>query len=213
MIFMLLLLLFPIPASALEWLVEGGAGASLFQRTTPDGTWCQEGLGQGCKFDNQDLAFRAGVGLQLNPNWSLGLNYLNLGTVSAVTTMVGDADYDLATKRCLQNCGSPQVGRTWDRLDGGELIATYTYTRWLVEPYVRGGMALMRHQFSWHTETPGYGFTNYTLNGILVMGVGGVGACVQWLCADVSAYKSVGSTGVPLSNAVLVPMVVGKWRF
>lgn len=201
--------LWPGYAYALDTFIEGGLGASFFQRTTPDGTWVQEGMGFH-KFHNQDIAFRAGVGLKLNEAWSLGLNYINLGTVKVETWMVMDADYDIPTKACTANCTPKQYGRAMDRLDGGELVATYTYKKWLVEPYVGMGGALMRHSFSWNTETPGQGFTNYTQRGIVLMGVGRVGACVKWLCADLSYYKGLGSTWYPISDDVLVPMMVVK---
>lgn len=209
MLLLVLLLLWPVQAFAIDPYIEAGLGASSFQRTTPDGTWVQEGMGFH-KFHNQDLAFRAGVGVKLNEAWAIGANYVNLGTVKVETMMVQDADYDIPTKTCTANCANKQYGRAMDRLDGGELIATYTYRRWMVEPYLGFGGALMRHSFSWNTETPGQPFTNYTQRGIVLMGVGRVGACVKWLCADVSYYKGMGSTWYPVSDDALVTMAVVK---
>lgn len=192
--------LLPVSVQALDYFVEGGIGASLFQKGQ-DGTWFQDGVG-GVVWDAKDVAFRAGGGVRLTEQWSLGLNYLDLGTVSVQSNYVADESYDAKAHRCHHGCDHPKSLRTFDTLRGGELIGTYTPWQWPVVPYLRGGVAVLSHSLNWSTLGQ-----DFDLHGVILAAAMGGGVCYQWLCADVTYYKGIGSTKFPVTQDAVVPMV------
>ncbi len=208
MLLLLLLVLWAPPVYALDAFLEGGAGVSQFQRTAPDGTWVQEGFGH--QYHWIDIAARAGVGLRITEQWSVGVNYVHLGTVGVDTGFVADEAYDPSAHRCANHCETMQTVKTTDRLQGGELIGTYRPWSWAVSPFLRGGVAGFQHRLQWQVE--GQGVNHF--NGLVIAGVLGGGVCYQaWLCADVSYYKGVSTTQFPVSTAAVVPMLSVRYGF
>lgn len=204
----------PVESSrAADFYVEGGVGMSQFQRTVPDGTWVQEGTGPH-KFHWQDLAYRAGLGINLTPQWSLGANMVNLGTVGSETFVVGDESYDPINHKCLTGCAEAKDARIYDTLIGGELVATYRPWLWAVAPFIRFGAAGFRHQLYYTVLMPDGSLPGDRFAGIMVAVVGGAGVCyVEMVCLDVSYYKGFTTTKFPVSTGVIVPMLTVKIPF
>lgn len=197
---------------AADFFVEGGVGMSQFQRTVPDGTWVQEGFPH--RFKWQDYAYRAGLGAKLTPEWSLGANYINLGTVQSETLFVADHDYDPINHLCVTNCATPGKLKVYDTLRGIELIGTYMPWQLTIAPFIRIGMAGFQHSLHYDNTT----YTGQTygvdLKGVVLAGVVGGGACYhEWLCADISYYKGISTSQFPVSTGVIVPMVSIKIPF
>lgn len=195
-------------AQSADFFVEGGVGLSDYQRTAPDGTWVQEGFPH--HYDRRSLAMRAGVGLTLTPEWSVGVNVVDLGTVGVRTGFVADESYDPQAHQCVVACETARTVSTTDRLRGGELIGTYRPWDWVVAPFVRMGVAGFEHRLRWQVEQD----APATLSGIVLAGVAGAGLCYHnWLCADVSYYKGISTTKFPVSTAVVVPMLSLHYDF
>lgn len=194
---------------AAEVYVEGGAGLTQFLRTADDGVWRQEGLGS--KTDWQDMAFRAGIGLKLNESWSIGTNYIRLGTVKIASQFVADEDYDAIRHVCKHHCAEAPSGHVWGTVQGGELIGTYHPQLWAVSPIVRAGLAVFDHTVRWQVgENP----TVHQYRGVIVAGVVGAGACYQqWLCVDTSYYRGFADSYYPVSSGAVVSMLSLKYAF
>lgn len=200
LLFMISVVFINTRCHALDYFVEGGLGATLFQKGQ-DGRWFQDGVA-GSVWDAKAVAFRAGGGISINEHWSAGLNYLDLGTVSVQTKYVADESYDAKAHHCHQSCDQAKDLRTFDTLRGGELIGMYTPWAWPVAPYLRGGVAVFSHSLKWETER-----TWFDLHGMLISAAMGGGACYRLACADVTYYKGIGSTKFPVSQDAVVPMI------
>jgi len=193
-----LLLFIASPALAVDIFVEGGIGPSFLQRTTPDGVWWQEPFPH--SFNLTSLAWKAGLGVQLDEHWSLTASYVSLGTAKAVTEAVSDHNYDHGDRK------DPRFLITaYDNYHGGQLVAFYHWTQWPVQPFVSGGVAGMLHHVTANQATE--------FSGVIPMAVVGGGLCWQWMCGEVSYYRGVQAPQYPISTEVIVPMLAGRYPF
>jgi hypothetical protein len=191
---------------ATEFFVEGGLGVTQFLKTSDDGVWIQDRMPH--TTDWQDLAFRGGVGVTLHPSWSLGVNYVRLGSVQLSSTWQSDEIYE---SRCGLSCDH-YAGHLTGSMQGGELVGTYHPQLWAVSPIVRAGLAVFDHTVRWQTDNDPRGWHQY--RGLVVSGVVGAGACYHgWLCGDVSYYRGFADTQYPLSTGAVVSMVTLKYSF
>ena len=194
---------------ATEVFVEGGAGLTRGLRTADDGVWRQEGLGSTTNWD--DLAIRAGVGITLNPSWSVGTNYIRLGQVKIDSQFVGDAEYDAINHVCLSSCESAPYGHVTGTMQGGEVVVTYHPKLWAVSPILRGGVAVLDHTVLLRYDHNPY---VYRFHGVVVASVVGAGTCYQsWACVDISYYRGLADTQAPVSTGAVVSMVSLKYTF
>jgi hypothetical protein len=167
--------------------LEGGAGLSLLQQTTPDGVWWQSPFPH--SFDLTSLALKAGIGVQVTEHWSVAGSYVSLGTAKATTEYVSDHDYDRG------HLGGSRGSLTaYDRLQGGQLIVAYRWTQW---PMLSGGVAGMLHRVVANQSTE--------FSGVIPMVVVGGGLCWQWLCGEVTYYRGVQAPHYPISTQAVVP--------
>lgn len=199
-----LMLLVVGKACAAELFVEGGVGTTVFQKTTPDGVWWQQPFPH--SFDLHTMAFKAGLGLQLNEHWSVTGSYVNLGTIKAFTEAVSDENYDHGDRK------DKRVRLTaYDNYQGGQVMVAYRWTQWPVQPFLSGGVAVMSHHVRAYHSLSGNTPTEYA--GVLPMAVVGGGLCWQWVCGEVNYYRGIMAPQYPISTSVIVPMLTLKYPF
>ena len=193
-----------VPAQAADLFVEGGIGVAQFQRTTPDGIWWQSPFPH--HFELQSLAWKAGLGVQLDAHWSVTASYVSLGTIKAFTEAVSDENFDHGDRK------DPRVKLTaYDTYQGGQVLGKYRWTQWPVQPFLAGGVAIMAHQIRLDHELAAAAYTGY--GGVLPMGVVGGGLCWQWVCGEVSYYRGFQAPQYPISTSVFVPMATVRYQF
>lgn len=137
----------PKPAHAGQWAIDLKGGVSWPIRTTPDGTYWQ----QAYPHDTKPLTGAYGIGLsyQYTPTLSFQAHYLDLGTSRIKGYAITDEHYDFKAHRCKYGpaeCTATYGYRATDSLRGGDLTATYTWEREGLQPFVKGGLALLYHQ-------------------------------------------------------------------
>ena len=206
------------PAHAGSFYLDVGVGTTLFQRTTEDGTWIQDGLPNQTDFTS--FAYRAGLGYTFNERWSIQASYLNLGIARIRARVVHDPDYDPKGSVCLASCGNAFPFNTTDRMYGGELSITRTFTDWPVRPFIKAGAALMYHHLKADVQVlyPSPGNFSIDSKGYIPMGLVGLGACYKAICAESTWYQGIGGSnglpgmeyGLPIANSTLVTMASVK---
>ena len=138
-------------AGSLSLDIKGGVAWPI--RTTPDGTYWQ----QAYPHDTKLLTGAYGVGLsyQHTPTLSFQAHWLDMGTSRIKGRANSDENYDHKNHRCHTNCTWTYGYRATDRLQGGDLTATYTWERDGVRPFVKGGLALLYHRAIFRNENGG----------------------------------------------------------
>jgi hypothetical protein len=185
-------------AHSADYFVEAGIGPSLLQKTTADGIWWQSPFPN--YFDLSSVTWKAGLGVQLDPHWSLTASYVTLGTAKAVTEFVSDVDFQQG------KYDAPRDYLTaYDNYQGGQLLGRYRWTHWPVQPFLQGGMAAMLHHVVANRVVE--------FSGILPMAVVGGGICYAWICGEVSYYRGLQAPAYPISTAAVVPMLSLKYPF
>jgi hypothetical protein len=211
MVLMVLMCISPVAASDLS--IEIGAGATLFQPTTADGTWWQAPFKH--SFSTKDLALRGGLTYTLSDEWSLNGSYTRLGKVTADAFAVGDQDYDAKNHRCLAHCLYPVHFAVRDVMQGPEFTVRRSFPGWDLVPYIKAGGAVMFHEITLPlVNTLDGGDVRLHYAGTVPMVVIGGGTCYKIACIDLSYYYGIGSVGVlgirdsgyPISTRAFVPM-------
>lgn len=203
---MLWVLLCATPAQASDFYLNLGVGASLMQRTTQNGTWFQEG--QPYSMQLTDVAGRLGVGYHLTPDWALELNALSFGQATSAGFAVPDEYYEPHAKRAKANAPAPNHFDARQRSYGGELVAIKSFTLGPFRPFLKaGGFATYNEMPYAIVDVPAGQTFHEQYTGYTVGIVGGGGICWQYLCADASYYRGMGSSGYPISKSFLVPML------
>jgi hypothetical protein len=192
------------PSYALEVFLDGAIGPAFHTRTTPDGVWWQQPFPH--SFDLRDVAWKAGLGLRFNEHWSVTGSYVSLGETSARTEAVSDENYDHGDRK------DPRVNLSaTDRLAGPQLVTSYRWTQWPVQPFLSGGVALLHHYGSATVrEYPG---PSFNFHGDIPMFVAGGGLCYAWLCGEVTYYRGVHAPNYPISTEAIVPWIGLKIPF
>ena len=200
------------PAHA-ELYLDLAGGATQFQITAADGDYIQRGLPH--TIDQTSFAYRVGVGYRFNERWSVQGGYLNLGTINQTAQFVADADYNAKINQCVSNCVTAAPYRMTDKYHGGELTLTRTFTFDDYSLFLKGGGALLFHQFRIARYDGSQAHENDGKFPALVLGTG---ACYQWACAEVNYYHGMGGSngfmgqdqGWPLSKEMLVSLLSVK---
>ena len=191
-------------------LTLGIGATTMLSSDRHDGQHVQ--LGFAHDYDQFDLGFRGGLEYRFNDHWALSTNYVRLGTSKVWTMAVSDAAYNTQTRDCnpayASECLHPGYYQAQDTMQGPEIVGSYRWSLWQVEPFVTVGGAWM-----FHTASNGY----QTFHGVIPMLRAGGGVCYGWLCADTTYYRGVGESGYPIvADALLslvfvsVPLGVGK---
>lgn len=197
-------------AHAGELYLNLAGGYTRFLVTAGTGDYVQTDLPH--SLDLNSVAYRAGLGYRFNERWSLQAGYINLGTINQTAKFVADADYDAKNNKCLNNCGTAQPYLMTDRFHGGELTVTRTFAFNDYSVFLKGGGALLFHQFRiarYDGEQP------HENDGKFPATVAGVGACYKWACAETNYYHGLGgsngfmgqSQGWPLSKEMFVSLI------
>ena len=198
-----LVLLLSTQAQALEPFIEVGAGASIFRPVRDDGVYYQQPLPH--HFTTTDFGFRAGIGLQLNPLWSITASYIHFGMAKVSATVTLDQNY-VATNKCTMGpCQPTNTENTWDRIQGEELVVSRKLMEGDFYPFVKLGGAYMTH----HVTT--YSYTYAPSHNLAAVAGGGV--CYKLLCAEATYYKGISGNGSPVAKDVLMPMLSFKIPF
>ena len=200
------------PAHA-ELSLDLAGGATQFQITAADGDYLQRGLPH--TLDQTSFAYRVGLCWALNERWSSCGAYLNLGTINQSAQFVADKDYDTKAHQCISNCGTAAPYRMTDKYQGGELTVTRTFQWDDAALFLKGGGALLFHQFRIARYDGSQAHEN---DGKFPAAVLGGGACYQWACAEVNYYHGFGGSngflgqdqGWPLSKEMLVSLLSVK---
>lgn len=200
-------------ARAGEVYLDAGIGGSLFAPTIGDGTWFNQGLEHHWKRDS--ISWKLGLTYRINPQWSVGLAYLNMGQtgVDARTTL-DDSYYDPMNHKCLQKCDSLGSFKVRDRMQGGELTVSRAFPIGDWSPYVKVGGAVMVHNLQ-AIIVDNANMSRVTFHGNIPMVVLGSGVEYRpWhLYAETSFYHGLGGDdsgciggpcGWPISKQVLV---------
>lgn len=194
------------PSYASDFYLNLGLGATLFQQTTQNGTWLQEG--QPYKMNLLDLAGKLGLGYRFNESWSAEINGLSFGQARSAGLAVPDEYYIPEKHQPKEGAPKPNHFDARQRSYGGEIVARYTFQTGTIQPFLKlGGFATYNDMPYTIIDTP----TNQTFQsqytGYTVGIVGGGGVCYQWICAEASYYRGMGSSNYPISKSFLVPML------
>lgn len=194
---------------ASDFYLNMGLGATLFQQTTQNGTWLQEG--QPYNMNLLDLAGKLGLGYRFNESWAMEVNGLSFGQARSAGLAVPDEYYQPHAHKPRHDAPKPNHFDARQRSYGGEIVALRSFQLGEFSPFLKlGGFATFNDMpytiLSQPDMTPAQErYTGYTV-GI----VGGGGICYKWACAEASYYRGMGSSNYPISKSFLVPMFTLK---
>lgn len=196
-------------AYASDFYVNLGLGASLMQQTTQNGTWLQEG--QPYKMTLLDLSGKLGLGYRFNESWSAEINGLSFGQARSAGLAVPDEYYEPHAHKPKHGAPKPNHFDARQRSFGGELVARYTFQTGTIQPFLKfGGFATVNDMPYTILSQPEMNVSQDRYTGYTVGIVGGGGVCYQWVCAEASYYRGMGSSNYPISKSFLVPMLSVK---
>lgn len=187
-----------------EFYATGSVGLSVVTGLPENGTWYQDGMAS--EKDRTSLGYKAGLGYRFT-NVYLEANYISLGAIRNEGQFVGDHDYDTAALKCIK---CDDVSNGWiqgNTQTGIELIAGYQWNReGLIQPRLHVGGYATKHSTTFEGTYPSVGRPQGATYSGHVFGVtGGLGACVSWLCADISYYQAISHTQFPFARGVVMP--------
>lgn len=204
-----ILALLATTAQASDFYLNLGVGVSQFQRTTQNGTWFQEG--QPYSMQLTDLAGKLGLGYKLNPDWAVEVNGLSFGRVTSAGLAVPDEHYEPMAHKPKYGAPAPNHFDARQRSFGGEVVVLRSFTLGEFRPFLKaGGWATYNDMPYTILSQPDMHVSQDRYTGYTVGIVGGGGVCWQWLCAEASYYRGMGSSGYPISKSVLMPMLSVK---
>ena len=195
------------------WYLDAGAGVSLFVPTVDDGTWYQRGLPH--EWDATAFTYKVGLGYWFTEQFAVQASYLNMGQVGVFArTTLDDNYYDPMTHKCVKNCDALGTFKVQDRMQGGELTASYAVPIGPVHPYMKFGGAVMLHQLTSVNVDSANIVTQHFHGTIPMIVLGGGVEYRPWnLYAETSWYHGLGgddsgclstTCGWPISKQVLV---------
>ena len=197
----LISIMFFIGMGYCETRLNLGVGATtMLSSDRHDGQHVQ--LGFAHDYDQFDLGFRGGLEYHLDEHWAVAANYVRLGTSKVWTLAVSDAAYSTQTRDCYPShaseCLNPGYYQAQDTMQGPEIVGSYRWSLWQIEPFVTVGGAWM-----FHTANNRY----QEFHGSIPMLRAGGGVCYGWLCADTTYYRGVGESGYPIVADALLSLV------
>ncbi len=196
-------------AYASDWYVNMGLGATMFQQTTQNGTWLQEG--QPYKMTMLDLSGKLGLGYRFSPEWAIEINALSFGQAKSAGMAVPDEYYEPEKHKPKDGAPKPNHFDARQRSYGGEIVALRSFHLGEFSPFLKlGGFATMNDMPYTIVDVPTGQTFQEAYKGYTVGIVGGGGVCYKWACAEASYYRGMGSSGYPISKSFLVPMLTLK---
>ena len=196
----------PTSANAGDWSLDLKGGVAIPFRTTPDGTYWQEALPHNTKLATP--AYAIGLSYQATPTLSIQAHYLNLGSSRINGRAISDENYDHKAHKCRVECSSVyQYNFTaTDSLNGGDLTATYTWQREGVQPFVKGGLALLYHEARFRNTDTG---DIDRFNGWITELELGAGLAYRWAYLELDYFQGMnfGGQNLPISTQQVVGFV------
>lgn len=191
------------PTWAGSWSLDLKGGLTMPIRTTPDGTFWQ----QGYPHDTRLVTGAYGVGLDytITPAVSVQGHLLDLGSSRLSGQATSDENYDLATHTCVKKCDFTYRYRATDSLRGGDLTVSYTWGRDGLRPFVKGGAALLYHRARFRNE---FGDEDRFHGWVPEVEVG-AGLSYHWVYVEVDYFHGLnfGGRNLPISDRQLVGFV------
>lgn len=196
-------------AYASDFYVNMGLGATMFQQTTQNGTWLQEG--QPYKMTMLDLSGKLGVGYRFSQAWALEVNALSLGQARSAGLAVPDEYYEPKAHKAKHGAPAPNHFDARQRSYGGEVVVVRSFQVGPLSPFLKaGGFATFNDMPYTIIEGPTSNVFQSSYQGYTVGVVGGGGVCYGWACLEATYYRGMGSSGYPISKSFLVPMFTIK---
>jgi hypothetical protein len=201
-------------AGALAWncsqaaglFVQAGIGESIAIPKNTDGTWFDEDRPH--QFHTNSVAFRFGAGWQFNERWSVEASYINLGKNGVDSLAVSD---DCFSRQCTDE--TPSKFHVVDKVHGFELAGVYTFQTQPVQPYLRAGGFLARHNLHVDVTPPVGAAQHVDFSGRITGIVLGAGIKWKWLFTEINYYHGAGGSAAPVSRSFIVPTVGGRYEF
>lgn len=195
-----------IEAHASDLYLNLGLGATMFQQTTQNGTWLQEG--QPYKMTMMDLSGKLGLGYRFSPDWAMEINALSFGQAKSAGMAVPDEYYEPEKHKPKDGAPKPNHFDARQRSYGGEIVALRSFHLGEFSPFLKlGGFATMNDMPYTIVDVPTGQTFQEAYKGYTVGIVGGGGICYKWACAEASYYRGMGSSNYPISKSFLVPMI------
>lgn len=183
-------------AHAGNWSLDLKGGVAMPFRTTPDGTYWQRAYPHNTK----PLTGAYGIGLsyQHTPTLSFQAHWLDLGSSRIKGRATSDEHYDQYQSRCVVKCTQTYAYRATDRLQGGDLTATYTWEREGIRPFVKGGVALLYHRAIFRHENG----NEDRFNGWIPELELGAGLAYEWAYMELDYFQGMnfGGQNLPIST-------------
>lgn len=196
-------------AYASDFYVNMGLGATMFQQTTQNGTWLQEG--QPYKMNLLDLSGKLGLGYRFNESWSMEMNALSFGQARSAGLAVPDEYYEPDAHKPKHGAPKPNHFDARQRSYGGEIVALRSFYLGGFSPFLKlGGFATINNMPYTINDATSHETYYMAYHGYTVGIVGGGGVCYKWACAEASYYRGMGSSNYPISKSFLVPMFTVK---
>lgn len=187
-------------AHAGEWAIDLKGGASFLDRTTPDGTYYQEGLPHSTSMFSG--AWAVGLTYRATPNWSFSTHWLDLGTIAIRGQAVSDDEYDYKKHLCIKDCHDTYTYRAKDSLRGVDATVEYRWATGTLQPFVKGGVAVLRHKAEFRNQ---WGQVE-NFNGIVPELELGAGLAYKWAYIELDYFRNInfGGQNLPISTQQVV---------
>lgn len=187
-------------AQAGEWYANMGMGVSLFERTTQNGTWFQEG--QPYKMNLTDLAGKLGVGYRFSPEWSIEVNGISFGRATSAGKAVPDEWYEPEHHKPKHGAPAPNHFDARQRSYGGEIVAVRSFPWGEFRPYVKGGAFAAYNDMPYTIiDVPSGQVFDASYKGYTVGLVGGAGIGWKWAYVDFNYYRGLGTLNYPITKS------------
>lgn len=184
-------------AHAGQWAIDMKGGLAVPFRTTPDGTYYQEAFHHSTRTFTP--AYAVGIAYQATPAWSVSAHWLDLGSSMLRGVAVADSNYDYKASKCIKDCNLAYAYQATDSLKGVDLIATYTWTGASIQPYVQGGVAILRHSATFQ-NVQNMAIDRFT--GIVPELELGAGLRYEWAYVELDWFQGLnfGGQNLPIST-------------
>lgn len=189
----------PAHAGQLSLDVKGGVAFPI--RTSPDGTYYQEAYPTNTRLITG--SYGIGLNYQHTPTVSIQAHYLDLGSSRINGQAISDENYDHINHRCKSGTCIPHYSfQATDKLRGGDLTVTYTWQWDGLQPFVKGGVAVLAHKAVFRNVDG----SADTFDGILPELELGAGLAYQWAYVELDYFQGMnfGGQNLPISTQQIV---------
>lgn len=195
-----------------EFYANLGLGASLFQRTTQNGTWFQEG--QPYNMQLLDIAGKLGVGYRIDPNWAVEVNAISFGQAKSAGLAVPDEYYNPSAHKPIPGAPKPNHFDARQRSYGMEVVAIRYFPIDDWAPFLKAGAFAAYNDMPYTIlSQPDMTEFNESYKGYTVGASVGGGICWKMVCGEGTYHRGLGSSQYPISKSPFVPMLTVKIPF